>query len=588
MSNLIKDFWTYTYKEKKYYGICEVVLGENLSQKRNDKKYETHIEKALRYTMENDVLSHMSIQMYCKWLNGRSCREESEQKYYPFVIEFEAKKQKENEYNLVAYQVVTYVNYLIQDIGIQEKDILIMLNNSRSIYVLVNPKTYNLKPDKDLNLIYYEMYKDIKKEFGLSYVDESIVSSGYKLMKTPNCYYHGGYFVRISFIELQELMKGTITKFELTRKKRTLDIEVPGQISLKIAKMYEKAKHKIKNYTNVHTSMHGNGKKSERQHGVCECVEYIQHHILEKGVRNFGLVSVGIYLKNQGCSMEEVEDQLIQLGQSWCHDENDRDIRSKVKTIFRRNYHFSCEYVREVFSSIGIENMCTNCPYAKREEAPESIEINMDVINELWDNKASTRHYVLYLELLRKNLFNTWFLPEKEGINDRTLKELCKLSIAFIKDKNKDSYYISYNPSRRVYRLPIAFIDNTVGQLGNYIKHYLKLLVKGYKVFDKYLLVRISSQKLMEELGYYNISSLYKILKKLDKLGLIIKCRNNVLKVYFESYRVKSIDEYKEEKSDIGVQQGFAAVSGEQIIMPEVLNYNIKLPQYIHIDGSSG
>lgn len=577
MANLIKDFWTYTYKEKNYYGICEVVLGEDLAQNRCNKKYETHIEKALNYTMENKVLSHMSVQTYCKWLNGRECREESEQKYYPFVIEFETKKEKENEYNLVVYQVTTYVNYLIQELGIQEDDILIMLNNSRSIYVFVNPKAYNLRPDKDLNLIYLEMYKRIKEEIGLEYVDESILSSGYKLMKTPNCYYNGGYYVHITFQELQELLKGTITKYDLTREKRTLDIEVPGQISLGLTKLYEAAKNKVKQYIN----MYEDGCKVERRlnSGSCKCVEYMLQHFLEQGVRNFGLVSIGIYLKNQGYSQDEVEDQLIQMAQAWCHDESSADIRSKVKTIFRRDYNFSCEYARSAFSGIGIENMCAGCPYAKNKEVLDSIKVNMDIINELWDNSASTRHYVLYLELLQKDLFNKWFLPEKEGINTRTLRELCKLSGGFIREKDKESLYIVYNPSKKAYRLPIAFLNNTLEQLGDYIKHYLKMLVKGYKVFDKYLLLRISKEKLKDELGYQDISSLYKMLKKLDELGLIMEHKNSVFRLYFESYRVKSIEEYREEKADIEAsQQGYlAAASNEQIqiCMPEVFNMAI-------------
>lgn len=577
MGNLIKDLWSYQYENKNYFGIIEVVKGEDLGQKRNEKKYETHIEKALDYTMNNKALSHMSIQTFCTWLKDKTNREDSEQRYYPFVVEFEAKKASD-EYTDVVCETAVYVNYLINKLEINREDILIMINNSRSLYVFVNPKSYGAKPEKKLNRIYFEMYKKIKQDLDLKYADEGIVSSGYKLMKTPNCFYKGGYFVWITIEELMQLLTGNKTKAELTKQRRSLNKEVPGQISIKAARLYSNAAKKVKSA----------GRTSQEKNVIStpgcmgQCVKYLMQHMIEKGCRNKGIVSVGIYLKSIGYTKEEVKMNLIELAEGWNHDEGPRKIETIVNTIFRRNYKFSCEYARAAYEELGIENMCDRCKYRKCRATKEEISIDASIIDELWKNKAATRHYLLYLKLVNRELINKTFCYEQENINYRNLNDLCRLcSLEIVReDKENNQVYIQYKQSKKIYRLPKAFMDNTAALLGNHIKHYLRMLIKGYKALDKYILIKISKEKLMEEFEYKNISSLYKLIQKFKNLGLIKTHANSMYTLYYESYKVIEISKVKDntsynEKSKIE----YAVASGEQLGMFSTgitLNYSIR------------
>lgn len=576
MGNLIKDFWTYNYKGENYFGICEVVKGENIAQNRAEKKYETHIEKALNYVMGRKVLSHMSIQKYSTWLKDRVYREPDEDKYNPFILEFESKSSK--DYPDVVYEAAVYVTHLITELQIHEKDILIMINNSRSIYVMVNPKTYGLKPDKDLHKIYFEMYKTINKEIGLKFVDEGIINATYKLMKTPNCFYKGGYFVPITFDELADLLKDTEEKSRLTAKQRSLNFNIPGQASFAMAKIYQEAKEKVKNINKSNTN---EVKSCSTGCTSCsaKCVDYFKSALIGKGYRNYALVSVGIQLKNQGYSKEDVINELLELKAMWNHDESDRDIYSKVNTIFRKDYKFSCEYARSTFEDLEIEGLCRACSFNRIIEAKEELKVNGEVINELWKNNASTRHYLMYLELLNKNLLNKWFVPEEEKINDRTVRELCNLTDKLHRERVKGQIFITYKVDYKGYKLPKSFLDNTAPALGDYIKHYLKLIVKGYKALNKYVLIRVSKQKMMSDLGYSDMSGVYKLLSRLEELGLIILKSNSVSCVYYESYIVIDINKYQEEKlikvaaKYNYVQESFAAVN-EGFGANEYINYN--------------
>lgn len=576
MGNLIKDFWTYEYKKQhenkkqQYFGIIEVILGEDLGQNRINKKYETHIDKALEYTMENRVVSHMSIQSYSQWLKDRPNREENEQKYHPFIVEFESRDA--NKYSDVVQEVAVYVNYLIKELNVLKEDIVIMVNNSKSLYVFVNPKTFGLKPHKNLQKIYTEMFNEINEDLGLKYVDKSIITSSYKVMKTPNSWYKGGYFVRISLDELMFLMTGVLTKQNLTQSRKSFDIEVPGQLALGITRLYQNALKKLK------------PGKSKYQEEVDEafkgrggnCTKHFLQHIVEKGYRNNALVSVGIYLKNSGYSEDEVLENLKEIASAWNHDESARKVETIVKTIFRRNYKFSCDYVRGVFSDLGIENICKKCPYANKKVVGKDIFVDQAVINSMWDKKASTRHYSLYITLLEKRLFNREINLEEHRINKRTLVELIKLSDAFNLVKNKETVTIEYTPSKKVYGLPEAFLG-TIEGLGDTLKHYLRLLVKGYRSFTKYLLIKASNENLMEYLGYANKTSLYKLIKKLEDMGLLKVNKKSTYCLYFESYKVIKIDEFNKEceNTTVAKNENLAAAVGVQMIFESAFEENL-------------
>lgn len=548
MGNLIKDFWTYKYKEQSYFGIVEVIKGNSLSQKRNLIKYETHIEKALDYTMINDVTSHISIQTFCTWLKDRPNREDNEQRYYPFTLEFEPKDGNDSD---ALYEAAQYVEYIHSELGVNRDDILIMVNNNKSIYVQINPKAYGLKPDAKLNAIYSEMYKKIKRDLNLKNVDESIVNSSYKVMKAPNSFYKGGYFVRITAEELVKLMVGAVTRAQLTKSKRSLNINVPGEMSLKAVKLYRSAVKKIK-YGKIDKCL-------EEKDNVCggNCTQYFMTHMVEKGYRNYGLVSVAIYLKSLGYSKEETLKNLLDLAESWGHDETKGNIESKVNTVYRRNYRFSCSYAKTVFEDLGIEGMCSKCPFANKNKikiGEDSFEIDPTLINRLWANKASTRHYLLYLKLAKEKLFNENINIKEFGINIRTVKEFCKktgLDITKVEGV-EDVINIKDIPSAKVYRLPGEFISNTAIELGDALKQYLRLFIKGYKAVERYILVRASKDNLMNELGYTDVSSLYKLLNKLKGIGLIKVHSKNNYTLYYKSYKV--IELHPEEDINSGIE----------------------------------
>lgn len=576
MGNLIKDFWTYQYNGKQYYGICEVIAGDDLQQSRHIKKYETHIEKALQYTMQNKCLSHMSIQKYLTYLK-KDCprRSEDDETFYPFFMEFESKYQ--SQYKEVVSQALRAVFYLVYEYLIDERDILILVNNSRSIYVMVNPKSYGLKPSKNLHKIYREMYDMLSEDLALDFVDTSLYSV-YSLMKTPNTYYKGGYFVRITLDELRQLARNPEIRKDLTSERRTLDIMVPGKESEAFTRLYTEARDRIYKRKEAHVRANCSGSRlTYLTQCRCRCVEQIEKQKIEPGCRNHALVSVAIYYKNNGYPAEQVMDKLIELAKWWEHDEGIGSIKSKVRSIYRTGMNFSCEKAREVLSCLDMDLLCSKCPYNQKNLfRNNTLAISAELINTLWKQKAGTRHYVAYLKLLYFGLLNKEFDPRTFGLTDRTLRELCGFAKQFSWKKSKGLARIGYNmPNKGVYYIPKSFLDDKTEELlGDYLKHYLKLLVKGFKPYNTYMLARISIDKIRNELGYKDLSGAYKLIKKLKALGLLIAKKNHTILLYYRPYKVVKMNDYIKEKNYEPTEVCIAAIN--DCLSPLPWNASIK------------
>jgi hypothetical protein len=225
--------------------------------------------------------------------------------------------------------------------------------------------------------------------------------------------------------------------------------------------------------------------------------------------------------------------------------------------------------------------MCNSCPYASNKGKNEDmLYVDAKIINDFWRNKASTRHYNMYLQIIKNNLLNKEFdVNLYKNINYRTLREISKYTSSIIVRKNKDgNVNIKYNKSSNIYTVPVSFLTETSKKLGDYIKHYFKLLTKGYKALKNKILIHITTKRLTAELNYKDNSGVSKLFKKLEQLGLLEVQKNNVLSLYYKNFKVVNLSQEKvskEKKSDKMVVK--------QVILNDLL-YNKNIKSHKNID----
>ena len=552
---------------QRYGGIHEVVRGE-FSQNRADKKYESHIEKILAWPIENrwnKELSHFSLQGFCTYLNkqGRVIRsEELDDRYYPFVLEFESNDSK-NYFDVIC-EAAIYYQELVKEYNVDPKDIVIIITPGKSIYIWVNPKAFGLVMGKHVHRIYTEMYKHFKKELGLKYVDESVVNSSYRLIKTPGSYYKGGYVNYITVDEMMQLMTGQKTKKELTKHQRDIrKLYLPGVQSLKLSNLYKKAEKKVKKLMEkakekeVKTlSLPGN-KEITRS-----CVKYlIDTPLIEKGNRNNFLVTIALGLSQDNYSEIEIKEVLRRKAIEWKHDESLRVVENKYRSLLKNNTKFSCDKVKMLFEEEGLTLNCGACKKAIN----NSIYISRSLIENIYKNKGAVRHYKAYLQLEKENLLGKFFSLDEVNINARTLNELVKLTNGKLEKKSNGLYKLTVKRGKAIYRLPVDYIENAADILDQKLGKVLMLIVKSYSNNRYGAFVKTSVIKMAEYLGFKNERSVYTFLKELEDLGFVTK-NDNGITVYYKSRKVINLDEEREvRKEQVQINKELKVVNGTQI-----------------------
>lgn len=567
--NFIEQMFIYKMINKaeevqNYFGIHEVVSGD-FSQNRADKKYETHIERLLEYPIKNrwnKELSHMSLQSFCTFLNkqNRNLRtEELDDRYYPFTLEFESSKKK--EHSDVLFEVAQYLQYLMTELSVNEEDFTIIINNSKSVYIMVNPKVFGLKPSKNVHRIYTEMYKKIKEELGLKFVDESVVNSSYRLIKTPGSYYKGGYVNYISVDEFMHLMTGYLTRAKLTKKQRDIrKLMLPGIQSVPMTRLYDKSKKKVekslKEYKNKGIKvLNLPGMECNR-----ECVKtLINMPIMGKGNRNNFLVTIALGLSEANYNGDEIKEILRRKAIEWKHDESLRAVENKYKSLIRNRTNFSCDKVKMLFEEEGLSLSCNVC-----KKAVNSIYISRNIVEAIYNNKGAVRHFKAYLELEKQNLLGRYFSIDEVGIKAATLKELAK-KINGKLEKRQDLFKLTINRGKAIYRLPLNYIENAVDVLEQKIGKVLMLIVKAYSSNTYGAFISLGVAKIAEYLSFKNERSVYNFLKELEKLGFLTKNKNGIT-LYYKSRKVVSLEEEKENRKEkVKFIEGRKVVNGLQL-----------------------
>ena len=524
--NFIEQMFIYNLINKygevqNYFGINEVVSGE-FSQNRAEKKYETHIEKVLEYPIKNrwnKELSHMSLQSFCTFLNkqNRNLRtEELDDRYYPFTLEFESSKKKENFD--VLFEVAQYLQYLMKELNVNEEDFTIIINNSKSVYIMVNPKVFGLKPSKNVHRIYTEMYKRIKEELGLKFVDESVVNSSYRLIKTPGSYYKGGY---VNYEKAKKKVEKSIKEY---KNKSTKVLNLPGMECTR------------------------------------ECVKaLINMPIMDKGNRNNFLVSIALGLSEANYSENEIKEVLRTKAIEWKHDESLRAVENKYKSLKRNGTNFSCDKVKMLFEEEGLSLGCNVC-----KKAINSIYIARNIVESIYNNKGSVRHYRAYLELEKQNLFGRYFNIAEVGIKVATLKELAK-KVNGTLEKKEGLFKLTVKRGKAIYRLPLNYIENAVDILDQKIGKVLMLIVKAYSSNSYGAFISLGVVKIAEYLAFKNERSVYNFLKELEKLGFLTKNKNGIT-LYYKSRKVVNLEEERtNRKENARVIEGTKVVNGLQL-----------------------
>lgn len=556
------------YTHRGFYSIREVCEGNYyMSSERVENKMETTIKNALNYTMKFDIMSHMSLQGFATFSNGKQRDLDVVPSYYPFVVEFEPSVKPgeigfNTEYTKAIQEALRFYIYLKYNMVEDCRDIAIFITPSRSIYIMLNPKIFGATQSTMLHLIYKEMFDTFNQEIELdkNYVDNSFFKK-YQILKTPNSLYNGGYVVPITGEELQKLANDPGMKERLTSKKRNLfKIWMPCTQSYNLSKIYMDAKEAAK-------EKYYNKLKSEKVaiadvEFVPPCLMYANELNKDQveGNVNFLLTTNAIIFKNKKRPEAEALEFLQKLAQKWQYDQP-RNVKSIINSVYRHDTNFSCTKIKD---NLGIkeEDVCLTCPYCSKckcYEKADGFTIHTDILQELIsNNKAYKRHYEAYLVLSRHSVWGKEISREKLEefkIDKRTVDELCKLTGYISLQKTKQGLIIENTAMEKAFVIPYAFVDaEEFKRIGTRLKHYLAMYCLAWRKAPKaktHIYFKLNKEAAMELLKLKSDSSYYKMLKELESLGLLEHIENGFVRVFFRNNKVIEFKDYVDKKAKV-------------------------------------
>ncbi|MEG0794709.1 MAG: hypothetical protein RSG95_02820, partial [Bacilli bacterium] len=353
----------------------------------------------------------------------------------------------------------------------------------------------------------------------------------------------------ITLEELTHLMVGMCEREDLTKVQRNImDLNVPSVVSLEMTRLYKKCKNEVegkyKEINKEKTIKLPADKTIERQ-----CVKKIlDAGMIEKGNRNNLLVSLTIGLRDMGLTEKEICNEVIRKASEWQHDESERKVKNKVKTLLRLGTRFSCEKAKGIFEEVGMDNACLNCSKINS----KGIWISRIIIDKLRSSKGSVRHFEGYIKLEEKKLIGKEFTLKEVNINSLTLKEITrKIGAKLIKEG--DLYTIVLEGHKTDLNLPNDFLEKTFKSLKTNVKGFLFLLIKSCNGNSETAYVSMNLKTIAKYLGYEKEKSVYGFIKSLEELGLLKVNKEQGVTLFFDSYKVVSLEEYKNNKTKVEV-----------------------------------
>ena len=208
---------------------------------------------------------------------------------------------------------------------------------------------------------------------------------------------------------------------------------------------------------------------------------------------------------------------------------------------------------------MGLSLGCNVC-----KKAINSIYIARNIVESIYNNKGSVRHYRAYLELEKQNLFGRYFNIAEVGIKVATLKELAK-KVNGTLEKKEGLFKLTVKRGKAIYRLPLNYIENAVDILDQKIGKVLMLIVKAYSSNSYGAFISLGVVKIAEYLAFKNERSVYNFLKELEKLGFLTKNKNGIT-LYYKSRKVVNLEEERtNRKENARVIEGTKVVNGLQL-----------------------
>jgi len=262
-------------------------------------------------------------------------------KYGDFYMDFDYPLQSDEDFDKIKYDVKVALRYLKVILAVEPEQVNLYFSGQKGIHLTVDAKVLGLQPHYSLNMIYKEIFNDIRKYCLHNTMDPKMYDDK-RMFRMVNSYNIKGHCYKIP-ITHEELDKLSLQEIRALAQAPRFLPKPPVQTSQRAKLALDKY---IKTWTervNTRREFSGRIRKLEE---LPVCINTMLEKTFRETIdgRNNSCAALASFFLQQGMEREEALARLEQWGQMNCVPPlPQKEIETTVNSVYNGQYRYGCE-----------------------------------------------------------------------------------------------------------------------------------------------------------------------------------------------------------------------------------------------------
>ncbi|QHW35858.1 hypothetical protein GZH47_33750 (plasmid) [Paenibacillus rhizovicinus] len=277
-------------------------------------------------------------------------------KYGDFYLDFDYPLQTDDDFDKIKFDVSVAMRYLKLILAVEPDQVNLYFSGQKGIHLTVDAAVLGLQPHYSLNMIYKEIFNDIKKYCLHDTMDPKMYDDK-RMFRMVNSFNIKGqrYKIPVTYQELTNMSLQDIRNLAMS----------PRQLRKPPPMLSQRAKLALEKYIKTWTDRANSRKEfSGRMRKLEElpiCITTMLDKTFRETIdgRNNACAALASFFMQQGMEREEALARLVLWGEENCVPSlPSREVETTVHSVFNGQYRYGCETFK---AASGVCDK-VNCP----------------------------------------------------------------------------------------------------------------------------------------------------------------------------------------------------------------------------------
>lgn len=251
----------------------------------------------------------------------------------------------ESAFNSIRGDAVSCVSYLKFVFGIPEKQIRLYFSGNKGLHIIVPYEVFDIKPTKNLNILYRNMAEEISKNAKNNTIDLKIYDNK-RLFRMINSRHQKSGLYKIE-LNHQEVRKCTLEEIQnLAKMPRPYKAEKNASVVAQARGQFKLLERRLEEKILKRATRSASG-PSKPLDFTPPCIEHLLNNQVGEGQRNCTVAVLTSFLHQQQIAMDEARDRLEEWNYKQCSPPmEDGEIENTLNSVYNGGYSYGCSTAR--------------------------------------------------------------------------------------------------------------------------------------------------------------------------------------------------------------------------------------------------